>query len=68
MHRFSGIHKMLIGHSEKESDNHEKKRGFKVMPIDRRQLVPDYGNKVSIINDIVALAETYELETDGQNI
>lgn len=48
---------MLINHSQQESWTHERRRGFKVMPIDGRALTVDYTNKVSIINDIVTLVE-----------
>ena len=57
MHRFSGIHKMLIDHAEYESALHEKKRGFKAIPIDRSSLTNDYSNKVNIISDLVTLVE-----------
>jgi hypothetical protein len=53
--RFNGIHKILINHSEFESDLHERKKGYKVLPIDRLSLTSDYGNKVGIIGDIVDL-------------
>jgi hypothetical protein len=63
MHRFSGIHKMLIQHSEYESSLHEKKRGFKAIAVDRTQLTADYSNKVAILSDIVTLVEALEMET-----
>ena len=59
---------MLIEHSDQESRLHERKRGFKVMPIDHAQLVPDYTNKTSIIRDIVALVEGIEEGTAGRSV
>ena len=40
MHRFSGIHRTLNEHSDQESQLHERKRGFKVMPMTMHSLSP----------------------------
>ena len=62
MGRFAGVHEMLIGHAERESALHERRRGFRALPIDRSLLLPDYANKANIIADIVALVEAIEGE------
>jgi hypothetical protein len=60
MHRFAGIHGVLIGHAERESQLHERRRGFKTLTVDPAQLLPDYSNKANIIGDIVTLVEAME--------
>ena len=60
--RFNGMHKILIQHSQAESSLHEKKKGYRDMPIDPSSLNTDYSNKVMIIQDIVDLVESIEEE------
>lgn len=58
--RFAPLHQRLIAHAEIESNLHERRRGFKLLPLDRSLLTPDYANKTEIAGDIVGLVEAME--------
>ncbi len=59
-HRFGRIQQILLQHSARESQLHEKVYEMKEMCIDWNQLSPDLTNKINIIEDLrhlVAVAE-----------
>jgi hypothetical protein len=58
--RFAPLHQRLIAHAEFESNLHERRRGFKILAIDRELLTADYANKTEIAGDIVGLVEGVE--------
>lgn len=66
--RFAGIHATLIDHSRRESEMHERKRGFKYLPLDPRMFIPDYQNKTEIIADLVTLGEALEADPPSASL